>query len=99
LPDALPLAPGASPPAELPPEAAAIEPEQLAAHEVLGSGVEGPDGEPLGGQRVDEIANRYYGSPDAWRFLCRFNNIDNPSGVPSGSVLRIPPRFLWEAMR
>lgn len=98
-PEASLLAPATSPPAELPPEAAAIEPDQLAAHEVLGGGVEGPGGEPLGGQRMDEIATRYYGTPDAWRFICLFNDIDNPSGVPSGSVLRIPPRFLWEGMR
>jgi hypothetical protein len=42
-------------------------------------------------QRLDEIAATHYGNPAWWRLIAVFNNIDNPSDIPAGSVLNIPP--------
>lgn len=63
------------------------------AHEVLGAGPEGAEpGSPAPGQRLDELAFRYYGIPSLWRLIAAFNNLADPLRVDGGSVLRIPPR-------
>jgi nucleoid-associated protein YgaU len=44
--------------------------------------------EIAGGERLDEIAFRYYGDPSLWRLLAGANNLDDP--------LRLEPfRTIW----
>jgi Contractile injection system tube protein len=59
----------------------------------------GPDSEvpveegPVGGQsgvRLDEIANKHYGDPAAWRLIALFNAVADPLRMAAGTVLRIP---------
>lgn len=42
------------------------------------------------GERLDQIAYRYYGDPRYWRLLARFNGIDDPIHVVPGRLLRVP---------
>jgi hypothetical protein len=88
-------APAAEAPAEIQMEEAAAElanldiPEdQLLVHETLGGGENGDRGS---GERLDELAARYYGDPALWRLIAAFNNIDDPASIPAGLLLRIPP--------
>lgn len=62
--------------------------ERTRTHEVLGG--TGEDGEAQG-ERLDEIASRYYGDSSLWRLIASFNNIDNPGRLIAGTILRIPP--------
>jgi hypothetical protein len=84
-----------------------VAPESLRFHQVEGTGAigaigeSGKGGQASGGgqgsgggrttQRLDEIAAAHYGNPAWWRLIAVFNNIDNPSDIPAGSVLNIPP--------
>ena len=43
------------------------------------------------GERLDQLASRYYGDPSLWRVLARYNNIADPNQIPPGTTLRIPP--------
>lgn len=45
----------------------------------------------VSGQRLDAIAARYYGDPSLWRAIARYNGIDDPSRVPEGTTVRLPP--------
>lgn len=58
-------------------------------HELLGGGVEG--------ERLDQLAERYYGDAGLWRVIAAANNIDDPSAMPAGTLLRIPPPALLPA--
>jgi len=40
--------------------------------------------------RLDDIAYRMYGNAGFWRLLARFNDIEDPLSVPSGTLLRMP---------
>jgi len=62
---------------------------------------EGAPGEGLGdeqservqlGERLDQVAFRYYRDPAAWRRLAVQNNINDPLHLSSGRLLRIPPQ-------
>lgn len=44
--------------------------------------------------RLDEVASRHYGNPALWRLLALYNDLDDPSAVPPGTVLRLPPLSL-----
>jgi hypothetical protein len=59
-------------------------------HEVAG---ERPGGDETPGQaeRIDQLAFRYFGDVSMWRVLAAFNNLDDPSRIPAGTLLRIPP--------
>ena len=63
-------------------------------HQVLGAGA--APGEAVTqagpGQRLDELASRYYGDASLWRLIAEANGIDDPLSVPAGQVLRIPRR-------
>jgi hypothetical protein len=61
-----------------------IPEDQLTFHEVTG-------GEDQPGERLDEIATRYYGEPGLWRVIAVYNGIADPLQVPPPRVLRIPP--------
>jgi hypothetical protein len=65
-----------------------IPPEDLGAHPVLGGGEEEGEGS---GERLDEIAFRYYGDPALWRLLAMFNAVSDPLRLLPGFLLRIPP--------
>ena len=61
-----------------------IPEDQLTFHEVIG-------GEDEPGERLDEIAARYYGEPGLWRVIAVYNGVADPLQVPPPQVLRIPP--------
>ncbi len=56
---------------------------EILVHEVTGAGDTG--------QRLDEIAQQYYGNASLWRMIALANNIVNPSDVAPGTALVIPP--------
>ncbi|MPZ68908.1 MAG: hypothetical protein GEU71_05205 [Actinobacteria bacterium] len=78
-----------SPPAEdgllLLPEGAELAPDNVVVHEVIGAGPDAP------GERLEVIAERYYGNAALWRAIAAFNGISDPLDVPAGTLLRIPP--------
>jgi hypothetical protein len=79
------VAPPGVPPAPL---------ESVAYHVVVGEGAEGGEGVEGAesyGERLDQIASTYYGDPSLWRLIASFNNIDDASHVPAGTLLLIPP--------
>jgi nucleoid-associated protein YgaU len=43
------------------------------------------------GENVIQIANRVYGSPNAWRWVAEANGIDDPLRVKPGRTLMLPP--------
>jgi len=55
------------------------------AHVLLGGNEAGPDGE-----RLDQLAERYYGNAVLWRVIAAYNGIDDPMHMAAGQVLRIP---------
>lgn len=71
--------------------------ERVHIHEVLG-GPAGAGGGEAPGERLEEIAQRYYGNPALWRLLAAFNGIFDPLRLTPGQLLRIPPlRLLTES--
>ena len=58
-------------------------PEDLPGHVVLGDDSQS--------ERLDALAAGYYGDASYWRVLASFNGLDDPSTVPVGTVLRVPP--------
>lgn len=82
--------------ATTPPPTPTITPEELAAlatptgegevHEVIGSGADGG-----GGERLDELAYRYFNNPTYWRLIAAYNNLDDPTRIPPGTLLQLPP--------
>ena len=51
-------------------------------HEVLGTGDNS--------ERLDEIAQRYYGDPSQWRSIAKANGLSDPLHLAAGMLLRIP---------
>ena len=47
-----------------------------------------PDG--VGGERLDQLAYRFYGDASLWRILAEHNGMDDPHRLPSGQWLEIP---------
>lgn len=68
--------------AEATPRAPFIDAPDSTFHEVLGS--------PGGGERLDQLAARYYGNPEYWRHLAAVNTVENPPWVSPGRILVIP---------
>jgi hypothetical protein len=89
--------PGELLPTETP--TAPTSPTGVVVHEVIGAGPDtsdatdasGEEAAPTSGERLDEIASRYYGNPALWKLLAELNDIDDPLHVPPGTLLRIPP--------
>ncbi len=52
----------------------------------------GGDGEEGTSVRLDLIAYEVFGDPSYWRLIAAYNGIADPMNVPTGTVLRIPPR-------
>ncbi len=65
-------------PADLP-----AEDPNWGVHELLGG--------DTGGKSLWQIAANVYGDPSLWRLIARANDIDDPSSLAPGSLLRIPP--------
>jgi hypothetical protein len=68
-------------------EAAAQVAADASVHEVLG-GI-APDGQATG-ERLDELAFRYYGDASLWRVLASANSVDKLPWLSPGRLLRIP---------
>lgn len=45
----------------------------------------------LADERLEQVAQRFYGDPAMWRLIARANFIDDPQRIPAGTALRIPP--------
>ncbi len=43
------------------------------------------------GERLDQLAYRYFGDPALWRLLAIINSVADPLHIVSGTLLRIPP--------
>ncbi|HYP24486.1 MAG TPA: hypothetical protein VEV43_13005 [Actinomycetota bacterium] len=67
------------------PRGGEVPPDNVMVHEVAGAGPDAP------GERLDAIAERYYGNASLWRVIATFNGIGDPLHVPPGTLLRIPP--------
>lgn len=80
--DVVPATPSSPPPARLIEAAEAVDPGDVRTHEVVGEGDRG--------ERLDDLAARYYGNPALWRLLAAVNGISDPPWVPPGRLLRIP---------
>jgi nucleoid-associated protein YgaU len=52
-------------------------------HEVTGAGDSA--------ERLDEIAQIYYGDASMWRTIASANGISDPTALVAGTLLRIPP--------
>lgn len=79
-----------SKPLEIPEVLPEIPPDQVMTHEVIGGSAE-PQTGGASGERLDEIANRYYGDPALWRLLSVFNKLSDPLRLSTGGQLDIPP--------
>jgi hypothetical protein len=57
--------------------------------------------EIMQGDRLDDLAMRYYGDPGYWRLLALFNNVRNPNELDPGSVLVAPPtpQVVWRLIQ
>lgn len=59
-------------------------------HTAVSPGV-GPDGQPHGGERLDELAARYYdGRSWLWRLIAAANNLGDAPWAPHGVTLTVP---------
>ncbi len=69
---------------------ARIPEDEILVHEV--SGGEGSGGVQVGGgERWDLIAERTLGDCRLWKLLADFNQVDDPTALRPGQLLRIPP--------
>jgi hypothetical protein len=71
-------------------------PRQTMMHEVVGGAA------AQGGERMDQLAYRYYGDTALGPGLAAANNIDDPMHLPAGHLLEIPPLSVllerWDAL-
>lgn len=65
-----------------------VEPEEIT-ETIEATGGDGAQGE---GVRLDLIAFEVFGDASYWRLIAAYNGIADPMNVPSGTILRIPPR-------
>ncbi|HEX9018921.1 MAG TPA: hypothetical protein VF806_07025 [Anaerolineaceae bacterium] len=63
------------------------EAQPTAGYEVSGAEGEGPESSA----RLDLIANEIFHDPSAWRLIAAYNDIADPTNIPNGTILRIPP--------
>lgn len=71
-----------------------IAPEQARGHQLLGAVPDRDLATASGGpatERLDEVAQRHYGDPRYWRIIATLNDIEDPTRVPAGKVLNVPP--------
>jgi hypothetical protein len=48
--------------------------------------------ELIQGERLDQLAARYYGQPSLWRLIAAANDIADASDPVAGHLLRVPPK-------
>lgn len=48
--------------------------------------------EVIEGERIDQIADKYYGDSSLWRLLAAVNEVDDPGNLGLGQILHVPPR-------
>ncbi len=65
--------------------------ESALVHEIIGGDPGQEDDSGAAGERLDELAQRYYGDPTLWRLLAAYNDLDDPLRLPPGGRLQIPP--------
>lgn len=53
-------------------------------------GVPDEDSGQASGQRLDEIAYRWFGNAAYWRLLASYNGLDDPMELKSGDLLKVP---------
>lgn len=68
---------------------AVSQPEEMA--QPLQAAGQRQEANPPMGQRLDEIAARYYGDPALWRLIAYYNRLDDPLHLLPGTALQIPP--------
>ncbi|HEY6292464.1 MAG TPA: hypothetical protein VI455_13015 [Terriglobia bacterium] len=87
-----PEAPTLGPSIPAVPEGAEIASSQMLVHEVRGGTRETQEegGSPA---RLDAIAHQYCGHP-WWKPIAQFNNIDDPTRIPPGTLLKIPQDWI-----
>lgn len=81
VPPSLPLVPDEEPPAL--PEGPTL------VHSVFTSGGAEDEIEPAMGERLDQIAFRYYGDASKWRVLAWINDIADPLRLAAGQIVQI----------
>lgn len=69
------------------PEGGELPADQTLLHEVTGGGSEQQEGAPPA--RLDAIAHQLCGYP-WWKPIAEFNNIDDPTNIAPGTLLRVP---------
>jgi len=67
-------------------------------HEAIGDEL-GEDGTGLAGERLDQLAYRYYGDPAQWRLLAWMNDIADPLRLAAGQLVRVAARWDLEAAK
>jgi len=74
------------------PEGMEIAPDRLLVHEITGGAPQRPEeeGPPA---RLDAIAHQFCGYP-WWKPVAQLNNIDDPTRISPGTLLRIPHDWL-----
>ncbi len=71
-------------------EDAELAPADIAAHELAGEGTT-VEGEPAtAGERLDQVAYRWFGNPAYWHLLAQVNDLADPLRLEAGQVLRVP---------
>lgn len=58
-------------------------------HQSIDPGID-PDGSTSGGERLEQLAERYYGNPLLWRAIAAANSLFDSPFVPPGQQLIIP---------
>lgn len=59
--------------------------EEWDVYETLGTGDGGS------GERLDQLADDYYGDPSLWRLIAKANDVEDPNEISSGTALQFPP--------
>jgi nucleoid-associated protein YgaU len=69
-----------------------VDEDQVIIHEVVGGAdVLNDTAVAVPGERLDDIAARYYGEPSLWRVIAAYNGVADPTRIPPPRTLRIPP--------
>ncbi len=50
----------------------------------------------IGGERIDQIAFKYLGDPNAWPKIAKLNQLIDPARLQSGQILRVPLLSIME---